>query len=156
AEDLLDQRFIIRDEAPFQPSLDGMAEGIEGGAAKESQTSQKAEGLHNPWAIALLDRTAVRIPRLEQRRREVEPELDVAPQLAADRRPEMSVCIEPCHLILVLVGEELEVVPRDRLGEAAEPRRALRLGMDDAIDQTAVALGVGCVLVAGQELDPLG
>ena len=54
----------------------------------------------------------------------MELELRPALELATDLGQEGAVRIEPRDLVLVLVGQQLEVVAGDRLGERAAAERA--------------------------------
>ena len=59
--------------------------------------------------------------------------------------------VQSGDLVLVLVGHQLEEVPRHRLGQLGVPRSALLLGHLYAADELGVAAGPGLVLV-GHEL----
>jgi hypothetical protein len=61
----------------------------------------------------------------------------------------MAVRVEPRHLVLVLVGEQLGVVDRDRARQRLAIA-ALLGGLADLIDQLAIALGKTPALVGGQ------
>ena len=45
------------------------------------------------------------------------------------------VGVEPRHLVLVLIGEELEVVAGHRLGQRGAAWAVLGLGLADPVDQ---------------------
>ena len=87
----------------------------------------------------------------QQRRGQVEleavPALELGPELAL----EGAVGVEPGHLVLVLVGHELEEVARDRLGERWAAGEDGRLACPHALDRRPVAGGIGGVLVVGEE-----
>ena len=77
----------------------------------------------------------------------------VAVERVADLADERLVGVEPRHLVLVLVGHQLEQAARDRLGEPALVGRALGLCRLRAVDPGAVARRPGRVLVVGEEGD---
>src|SRR3546814_19444566 len=70
----------------------------------------------------------LRVARGDQRRGEVEGEPVAALELLAEAASELGIAVEPRHLVLVLHGEQLEIIAPDRPGEAGEARRARRLG----------------------------
>src|SRR3546814_6720834 len=106
--------------------------------------------------LALVQRAGLRVARGDQRRGEVEGEPVAALELLAEAASELGIAVEPRHLVLVLHGEQLEIVARDRPGEAGEARRARRLGRPGLLDQRLVAGRVGGILVAGEEGDAAG
>ena len=57
------------------------------------------------------------------------------------------------HLVLVLVGQELEVGSGHRLGEPAQATGRFRLGVAHPFDKGRITLGIGGVLVGGQLSD---
>ena len=80
----------------------------------------------------------------EQRRRQMEFEAQVvAAELVRHLLQEIAVGVEPRHLVLVLVGHQLEQIARDRFGEAALAGRLGGLDGLHLLDQAAVARGVG-------------
>ena len=64
---------------------------------------------------------------------------------------EGAVGVEARDLVLVLVGQELEVVPRHRERQRLRPGNTIAFERGDAVDKAEVALGVGAVLVGGEE-----
>ena len=58
-------------------------------------------------------------------RRQMEVQLVVALELVAELLQERAVGVEPSDLVLVLVGQQLEVVAGDRFGQAGETTGAL-------------------------------
>ena len=64
---------------------------------------------------------------------------------------ERVVGIEPRHLVLVLVGHQLEQVACDRLGQPAFPGRTRRLGRFRPLHPSLVARGTGRILIEREE-----
>src|SRR5690606_25865464 len=87
----------------------------------------------------------------EERRRQMELKAVVAGELTVQSCRECAVSVQPGYLVFVLVGEQLEVVPGNRFGESAHPRCTCLLDTADLVDKRAIALGIGGVLVIGQE-----
>ena len=56
----------------------------------------------------------------------LELEGEIALELMAQLFHEIAAGVEPCHLVFVLVGHELEELPRHRLGEAGAAGCLLR------------------------------
>ena len=75
-------------------------------------------------------------------------------ELGGELPGEGSIRVEPRHLVLVLVGHELEEVAGDRLGELAPPRHP-PLGVADPRHRLPVARRIGFVLVGRQEGGPV-
>ena len=86
----------------------------------------------------------------------MEGELVVALELRAELRQERAVGVEAGDLIFVLVGHQLVERLGNRFGKTRAAARALLLDRRHALDKAAVAVGIGLVLVGGQQLDPLG
>jgi hypothetical protein len=81
---------------------------------------QQAEGLAHPGAERPLDQLALaRSCFGQQRRRQVVHQLVVALELRGDLGGEGRVGVQARHLVLVLVGHQLEQVARHRLGSGA-------------------------------------
>ena len=119
-------------------------------------STPKAFSIHGPKLI-LRGTPVVGSRRAKKRRRQVELVAQVvALEGRRDLLGELAVRVEPRHLVFVLVGHELEEVARDRVGERRRVGDRMRLGGPDALDRNPVALGVGAVLVSGQESDAAG
>ena len=152
-----ERSLVLADQLPLAPPVRGPAEGIEGRAAQELELREQAEPAEHPGPEDPLARAAgVGIARIRDLRREMQLDAVPALELALELPAEGAVRPEPRDLVLVLVGEQLEVVTRDRLGEAAASGRALALARRHALDQLAVAARVGRALVRGQELARAG
>src|SRR5690554_4139323 len=150
--ELSDQRLILRDEPSLSLALLGPAEGIKGSAPQALALCKKSKGPHHPGAVFLfLQVSRFRIPLGQQRRCQVELQLVVALELPLELLPEGPVGIEPCHLILVLVGHEFEGVARNGFGKAFLSRSANPLSSGCAPDDRAVAICIGAVLIVLQE-----
>src|SRR3546814_11230312 len=93
----------------------------------------------------------LRVARGDQRRGEVEGEPVAALELLAEAASELGIAVEPRHLVLVLHGEQLEIVARDRPGEAGAARPARRPGRPGLPHQPPVTGRAGGTLVAGAE-----
>ncbi len=73
----------------------------------------------------------------------------VALELRLELLAEFRLAVEACDLVLVLVGQELEVVAGDGLGQ----RQIIRgVGVAYALHQLAIAPRQPSVLVAGKEV----
>ena len=86
----------------------------------------------------------------EDRRREVEVDLEVAVELVAELLFELAVGEQPRDFVLVLVGEQLGVVDRDRARQRVAIA-AIAAASRTCLTRLAVALGEPCVLIVGQE-----
>src|SRR3546814_21054606 len=60
--------------------------------------------------LALFQMAGLRVARGDQRRGEVEGEPVAALELLAEAASELGIAVEPRHLVLVLHGEQLEIV----------------------------------------------
>ena len=154
-------------------ALLGAAERIERRAAQALQPREDAERRQHPRPEALLLQLALgvlasRSPAARGGRRAGSPcpsRLRTAPRRLA-RKPVSAV--QAGDLVLVLVGHQLEQVARHRLGQLGArparvgPRRGARehelrlLGRAPCRRSALYCVGVGRVLVGGEELDPLG
>ena len=113
-------RLVLGDQPALLAPLRRVAERIERGAAQPLELREHGHGREHPRAVGALAGLAGRgILRGPQRRREVHPQAIVALELARHARREVAVGVEPGHLVLVLVGHQLEEVARHRLGERA-------------------------------------
>src|SRR3546814_21093463 len=70
---------------------------------------------------------------------------------SSDLAAELAIAVEPRHLVLVLVGQQLEIVAGDRLGQALAAFRPLGLDAAHPFHQRAIALGQRGVLIARSE-----
>ena len=154
-QQLLDHLLVGADQPPLGAALGAVAERIEGRAAQPLEPRELTHRDQDPGPVgALLELAGRRVARGPERWRQVDLELRPALELVREPRAELAVGVEARDLVLVLVGEQLEVVARDRLGQLAAARRARGLDRARALDQRAVALGIGRVLVVGEERDP--
>src|SRR6266513_3524129 len=153
-EQLGDCLLVLADPPPLGPALFGVAEYIQRGAAQALQLREDPERGHHPAAELRFARfSRARIGLIENGRGEVEFQLVAAIEHAFDPSRECRVGIESRNLVFVLVRHELEGVAGDGLGERGAGAE-LRLSGANSFDQLAVSLGIGAVLVAGEELDP--
>jgi hypothetical protein len=153
-EQLGHRHFVFHDQPPFGPALFGVAEDVQRGAAQSLQLREDPERGHHPGAELGLRRLArARIRLVENRRSEVEFELVASLEHRFDLPGERRIGVQARDFVFVLVGEELEVVARDRLGERGASGLE-RFGFARALDELAVALGVRGILVRGEEFDP--
>ena len=132
-----------------------IAEDIEGRAAQAPQPGQPAEGGEHPGAEGeLADAPGGRVGPGQEGRGEVEAQAEVALELAVHRLAEARIAEQAGHFVLVLVGQQLEVMAQYRFGEALAAQRGF--GRTDAGHQVGVATGVGGVLVGGEHGRPAG
>ena len=111
---LLDERAILAGQLTLDPSHGGEAKGIERSAAQPLHPGEHAEHRSEPGAELEL---VLEAERSEQRRVEVIGELDAAGELVRQRAGDVGLEGQARHLVLVLVGHELEEIARDRLGQ---------------------------------------
>ena len=78
-------------------------------------------------------------------------EFEVAFKHAVHTVEEGGVGVQACHLVLVLVGHEFEQVTCHRFGQRRFARGS-GFGLLHLFDKSAVLLGIGCVLVVGEEV----
>src|SRR5581483_4761449 len=100
-------------------------------AAQETQARERLESSHHPGPVALLLEVSGRcVPPAAAWRRQAALELDRPLETLGDATREGAVRIEPRHLVLVLVGQQLEERAGDGFGERrrAEDARFLRFG----------------------------
>src|SRR5262249_51054818 len=112
--------FVFADQCALGTALFGVAKRVQGRASEELQPAQYGKNAAHPRAKLDLARLArLRVDAREERRREVvdPPEADL--QHAVDLLAQLAVAVQPGDLVLVLVGEQLRVVARHRLGELA-------------------------------------
>ena len=81
----------------------------------------------------------------------MEDEFVIALELLRDARFEIGLGIKPRHFVLVLDGEELEVIPGYGFAQGRRAGQLGGFGRTHPGDQLGVALGVRGVLVGGQE-----
>ncbi len=127
-----------------------IAERIERRAAQEAELGQHAKHIEHPWPQLALARLASDGVTLGQPGRgEVELQPVVALELRLELLAEFRLAVQPRHLVLVLVGEELEVVAGDGLGQ----RQVIgAIGLTHPLDQLAIAARQPGTLVAGEEI----
>src|SRR5262249_59841499 len=85
-------------------------------------------------------------------RGEVDLDRVVALELRGELALEVAVRVEARDLVLVLVGEELEVVTGDRLGERARAGHGLALACGDPPHELAGARGQALALLGDEGL----
>ena len=95
----------------------------------------------------------MRILAPQQRRREVELEAQLAFKRGCHLPRKRAVGVEPRHLILILVGHQLEGVARHSFAQPALARRAALFHLSHAGDKRAVLFPISCVLVGGEKGD---
>src|SRR3954470_12784269 len=136
-----DVLFVAGDQVALELAVGAVAENVERRATQEAQFCQRAEHRHHPGAERALLRPAERIlSPAEDRRRQIEVELELALELIAELFFELAVGEQPRDFVLVLVGEQLGVVDRDR----ARQRLAVAAvdgGVADALHEALVAFG---------------
>ena len=146
AQRALDQAAVLADERALDPAHLRVAERIERGAAQTPHRDQQPEHPLEPRAERELPLHA---ERPQERRMELVAHLGLA-QLRLDRRADLRPEVQPRHLVLVLVGHQLEEVARHRLGEPRLARHGRPLRLGDRPDEVDVAARVGRVLVGDQ------
>src|SRR5258706_6924959 len=152
-EQAIDVRFVFRDQRALGAPLRGVTKHVEWRTAQTAQAFQHMEHRQHPGAEAHLARLAGGwILARNKRWREMEHELVIALEHAGDLLLERAVGVQPRDLVFVLVGEQLGVVARDRFAQLGRARR-FALALAHALNQLAIALGIGRVLVRGEELD---
>lgn len=80
----------------------------------------------------------------------MEVQFPVAFELRVDTLEELAVRVQARHFVLVLVGHQLEVIARHRLGQPRGAGGGL-LGRGHLVDQILVAPRIGFVLILRQE-----
>src|SRR3954470_14703342 len=151
-EELLDCLLVLPDQLALHAPLFGMAEGIKRGSSEESQPRKELENSPHPSAETHLARLAAeRIDLRKKRWREVVIGPVVAFEHVGDLLFEFAVGVQARNLVLVLVGEELVVIARDRFGELRGAGLVL-FDPKDAADQGPVSGGISGVLIVGEEL----
>lgn len=150
-KEFLHGRPIALDQRPLLAPLGGPAEGIESRAAQEAKLGEQLESMAHPTAVAALDQMPFGVAAGEERRREVEGEAHGPIETRAQPIEEASFCVEPRHLVLVLIGHQLEQIPRDRLAQRLAARYPLLLDAPHFFDQLTVAAGIRFVLIVAQE-----
>src|SRR3954454_20568943 len=122
-DQLLNQPLVFHDQAAIQLAVLAVAEDVEGSAPQALEFRHQLEGTQHPRAERALTRYAGhRVRFCQERRRHVEGERKVALERCIQLLQVVSVRIEPRHLVLVLVGEQLVVVARHRFGEFGAAR----------------------------------
>ena len=146
---------VLRNERALGAPLGAVAENIQRTAAQAAQLRKDAERTHHPRPEFALDQVAMAVTFGQQRRRHMKFHLVVAFEHVRDLAGEGGVGMQPRDFILVLVGHELEVVARHRLGQ---PQRLAALdhaafGLPHLRHEVAVLRRIRRVLVVGQECD---
>ena len=100
---------IFARQCPLHPALGGIAERIERGAAQEFEARQEAERLEDPAAeFALAQMPGHLVAARQQGRRQLTLSSGSPSNCSLQRSGKFAVGIKPGHLILVLVGHQLE------------------------------------------------
>src|SRR5580658_8891058 len=95
-DELVHQRFVLRDETALDAALLAPAEGIERCEAQKLELREQAEGRHHPGTVAaLLLVTGQGIALCQQRRRQMELEAEIAVELLREFLLERAVGVEP-------------------------------------------------------------
>src|SRR5690606_36710539 len=103
---------------------------------------------------ALLRLAGIRIDFQKQWPRQVKRQPIVALELRLQLAHEGAFGVEAGDLVLILVGEQLEVIARYRFGQPSFARHALLLRLLHPTYERFVTPGVAAALVALQEVDP--
>ena len=143
---------VLADQFAFAAALFGVAKHIEGGATQTFEPCQQTKGAAYPGAVAAFDELAALVLARQQRWGQVMNDAVIALEQAFDFLHKAWVGVQARHLVFVLVGHELEQVTGHRLGQFGAGRNRL-FGLPHPLDQGAVALRIGAVLVGGEELD---
>ena len=113
--------------------------------------ASRPEGAQHPLAVgALLRLAGHRVGAGDQRRGRDGSGASSRPRTCRRPAQEARIGVEPGDLVLVLVGHELVQVAGDGLGQRLAARDPLGLGLAHPLDQRAVALGIGGILVGGE------
>src|SRR3984893_2107512 len=150
---LIEHALIVAHEPALGPALLRVAEGVQCRSAQEFAARQQPEDRKDPRAEGELFRLSGRLVHwCEQRRREMHVKAQMlAAKLVLHLMHERAVGIEPGHLVLVLVGHQLEQIARDRIGKTALARGTRRLDGFDALDAVPIALGIGRILIVREK-----
>src|SRR5581483_6122275 len=152
-EQLFDGSLIVDDELTLGATLFGPTEEVERSSAQEAQSRQQLERREHPRPILALDQLTSVVTPCQQRRRKVKAQRVVALELCLELLPKFTLRVQPRHLVLVLVGEQFEVVAGHCVSKARLSLRLALLGFAHALDQIGVALPIRRILIARQELD---
>ncbi|MNI03961.1 hypothetical protein D3C73_568740 [compost metagenome] len=142
---------VITDQLALHATLLGAAKHVEAAATQELQLGQQAERLEHPRAIFLLQQPALFVLLREQRRCQMEAQLVIALELLLQAALEIAAGVQAGHFVLVLVRHQLEQVAGHGLGQRGGAADTFGFSRAHAFDQRAVAVGVGGILVVGQE-----
>src|SRR5260370_32769036 len=149
---LLDHRQVIVDQLSLGLAFRSVAEGIEHRAAQEFEPGQQPKSVDHPAAIFfLLQMTRRLVAPSKDGRSKVVSYADVAFEFIAELFGKAAVGIEPRYLAFVLVGHQLEEVFGYRLREFGGTRRGLSLGAANLRNGCEIAVGVGFILIFGEE-----
>src|SRR6185312_5958028 len=120
-DDFVEHRLVIGNQLALGAALQGAAERIEWRAAQTLELREQAEHRQYPRPEVHLARQPGRlVAARKQRRRQMKLVAQiVAAEFGFDLLLEGAVGVEPRHLVLVLVGHELEQVTRHRVGQPA-------------------------------------
>src|SRR5450830_1360151 len=149
---LLHQRLVLGDQGALSAALFGAAEHVKRRAAQALEPSQQPEAGEHGRPERLLDQVALGVLLGKQGRRQVVVELVITLELLPDAGQEGRIAVQARHLVLVLVGHQLEGLAGHGLAQRGLAQG--RLGLLHPAHQGAVALGIGGVLVGTQKLDP--
>src|SRR3546814_9839477 len=113
---------LFRSQLALHLPFFGVAEYSERAAAQAAQLREQFERREHPRPVFLLLQLALGVALGQQRRGEVEVQLVVAVKLLFELLAEVAVGVQARHLVLVLVGHQLEEVAGDRLGQVGTAR----------------------------------
>ena len=151
AEHGLDQRLVPDDQRTLGATFGGVAEYVECRAAQPLQPREQPQRGLDPWPECALLRPSSRVAlRRQEGRREVILDREVAVEFEPELVEEAGPHMQPRHLVLVLVGHQLEQRARHGVGQRFAAERGL--GAAHAVDGCAVACGIRVVLVGAQEV----
>jgi len=148
----VDAPLVVGDERALGAPLGSGAERVEARAAEPLEPREQAQEHKDPRAeLDLAWATGRIVPAREERRREVKTKLANALELGVDPGAERRLAVQTRHLVFILVRHQLREALRHRDRERTVASGAA-LGRRGALDEPAVAVRIGSVLVRGQQL----
>ncbi|MNY26898.1 hypothetical protein D3C86_1607700 [compost metagenome] len=148
---MVEDLFIAVQPLALDFAFVGVAERVQPGVTQEFHFGQQLEALEHPRAEAALGRLDAWRGFIQQRWRQVEAQAVVTLEGRFDLLEELAVGEQARHFVLVLDGQDFEVIARHRLGERARLAAQGRFRCAELLDSIPITLGQGCILVLGEE-----
>src|SRR5262252_2057001 len=143
----LDERAVFPDERALLAAHLRVAEDVEGSAPEALERGEQGEDWREPRAQPDL---LLETERAEEWGMQVPVVAGGRPEAALQLRGQGRAQVEPRHLVLVLVGHQLEEIARHGFRETGAPRRLLSLFRCHPGHEFRVLAGVGGVLIRDQ------